>query len=107
MIAKYNRKSLILGVPGLLLQFGCIFESNSIAANIKGTGPLPSIALIGFCEVGIVVGGILLIIGLCFYAKAKGHSAVWGLFGLLSCIGLLVLALLPDKAKGGSGNAAA
>jgi hypothetical protein len=100
MIAKYNRKSLMLGLPGLLLQFGCIFTANSMAANIKGTGPLPSVGLIVLCEIGIAVGGILLIIGLCFYAKAKGHSALWGLLGLLSCIGLLVLAVLPDKTKG-------
>jgi hypothetical protein len=100
MIAKYNRKSLILGIPGLLLQLGCIFISNLIAAKAKSGGtPLPdSLALL--LAVGSLTGALLLIIGLSFYAKAKGYSAVLGLLGLLSCIGLLILALLPDKTKG-------
>ena len=42
---------------------------------------------------------VSLLIGLAYYAKAKGHSPWWGLFGLLSCIGILVLALLPDRLK--------
>jgi len=42
---------------------------------------------------------ILVIIGLGYYAKAKGYSAVLGLLGLLSCIGLFALAVLPDKTE--------
>ena len=45
------------------------------------------------------MGVILLIVGLCFYAKAKGYPAALGLLGLLSCIGLLILALMRDKTK--------
>jgi hypothetical protein len=99
MITKYNRKSLIFGIPGLALQLGCLFATNLIAAKIKGTGDLPSPALTGLFELGIVAGDVLLIVGLCYYAKAKGYSAALGLLGLLSCIGLLILALLPDKTK--------
>ena len=105
MIAKYNRKSLMLGVPGLLLQLGCIFTSNLITAKSGSDGAAPPIALAGVLALGSIAGSILLIIGLCYYAKAKGYSAVLGLLGLLSCIGLLILAILPDKTKGLDQNA--
>ena len=100
MIAKYNRKSLALGIPGLLLQLGCLFTSNLIAAKAKSDGVAPSDSLTLLLAAGSLVGALLLIIGLGFYAKAKGHSVVWGLLGLLSCIGLLILAIMPDKTKG-------
>ena len=102
MIAKYNRKSLALGVPGLLLQIGCIFTSNLIAAKAKSNGAAPPDSLALLLAAGAFVGAVLLIIGLGFYAKAKGYSALLGLLGLLSCIGLLILAVLPDKTKGPS-----
>jgi hypothetical protein len=102
MIAKYNRKSLVLGVPGLLLQIGCLFLSNFLAAKAKAGGSAVPESLALLLGVGMIAGAVLLVIGLCFYAKAKGYSAVLGLLGLLSCIGLLILAVLPDKAKGQS-----
>ena len=99
MIAKYNRKSLALGIPGLVLQTGCFFTSNLIAAKAKSSGAAPSDSLALLLAAGTLVGAVLLIIGLGFYAKAKGYSALLGLLGLLSCIGLLILAALPDKTK--------
>jgi len=42
-------------------------------------------------------GTALLLIGLAYYSKAKGHTPWWGLVGLLSFVGILVLALLPDR----------
>ena len=51
-------------------------------------------------EWGEFAGVVLLVVGLCFYAKAKGYHAALGLLGLLSCIGLLILALMRDKTKG-------
>lgn len=104
VIPKCNHVSLIIGIPGLAIQFGCIFALNSIAAKTMSTGAFPPVILSGLLEVGIIAGDLLLIIGLCFYAKAKGHSAAWGLFGLLSCIGLIVLAVLPDRTKGVIGS---
>lgn len=100
MIAKYNRTSLVIGIPGLVLQIGCLVALNMMAAKARSAGTFPPVILALILELGIIAGDILLIVGLCFYARAKGHSAVWGLFGLLSCIGLLVLALLPDRTKG-------
>ncbi len=54
----------------------------------------------------VMVGGLLSLVGLvvfiwgCFnYAQGKGYPAVLGLLGLLSCIGLIILVVLPDKNK--------
>lgn len=38
------------------------------------------------------------------YAQGKGYSGAWGLLGLLSCLGLLVLVLMPDQYKNGSSS---
>ena len=49
----------------------------------------------------IILGTALLLVGFAYYAKAKGRSPVWCLVAFLSCIGLIILALLEDRAKGG------
>jgi len=69
-----------------------------------GSGSLA--VLTGIFVVGSVAGNILLVAGLGYYAKAKGYSALLGLLGLLSCIGLLIIALLPDLTKGMNDGAA-
>jgi hypothetical protein len=46
-----------------------------------------------------IVGVVLFTWGCMNYAEGKGHSKWLGLFGLLSCIGLLVLIFLPDRNK--------
>ena len=74
MLRALNRKSLVYGVPGLLIQ---------------GVGIVIHPAM-------ILLGTVLLIIGLAYYAKAKGHSGLFGLFGLLSWVGILVLIVLKD-----------
>lgn len=77
MIKELNNKSLAFGVPGLLIQSICFFIN-------------PFLSLIGT---------ILLIIGLGYYAKARGHSGWFGLLGLLSWIGIIILLVLKDKNK--------
>ncbi len=75
-----------------------------------GLGVLAQIAgfFLTFIEIGIVLwvaailiwGGFLLVIwGLWNYAKGKGYPGIWGLLGLLSIFGLIILALFPDKNK--------
>lgn len=87
MDKKLNKVSLLWGVPGIVLQHLGFFMSGMFAE--------PLIAL--FFLFLSLVGTVLLLIGLGYYAKAKGHTPVWGLMGLLSCLGILVLALLPDR----------
>jgi len=77
MIAQYNRKSFYWGVPGIILQFGGLFVD----------------ALQGFG----LLGTILLLVGLGYYAKAKGRNWAWGLFAFLPIIGIIVLLCLKDE----------
>jgi hypothetical protein len=44
-----------------------------------------------------LAGTALLITGLVFYAKAKGHHPAWCLMAFLSIIGLIILSCLKDK----------
>lgn len=76
MKKEENNKSLMFGVPGLLLQIGGV--------------EYPILSLIGT---------ILLLIGLAFYAKAKGRHPAWCLLGLFSIFGIIGLALLKDLTK--------
>ncbi len=81
MIKKYNNISLAVGIPGLLLQvYGTVIQM-----------PILSI-----------VGGIVFIVGLSFYAKAKARHPAWGLLGLLSIVGMVVLAVVPDNSSDNS-----
>ncbi len=89
MDKSLNRTSLIWGVPGVIVQ-----TVGWIMANGARTVP---VALFGSL---LFFGGTgLLLVGLFFYARAKGHSGWWSLVGLLSCVGILVLAVLPDRLK--------
>jgi hypothetical protein len=95
MIPEYNRKSLLLGLPGLGLQIVCY-----ALINITASGGAPGLlSFLPLLQLGVVAGLVLLVIGLCYYAKSKGYNALFGLLGLLSCLGLIILAVLPDKTK--------
>lgn len=56
---------------------------------------------------GVMLGGVLGLTGLLvhvggcmMYAEAKGHSKWIGLVGLLTCVGLLISLMLPDRYRG-------
>ena len=100
MIARYNRKSLAIGIPGLLLQIACTALPAFWVAYATSHGSEPPHYLVLASLPGVLIGDVLLILGLCYYSKAKGYTALLGLLGLLSCLGLLILAVLPDKTKG-------
>lgn len=91
MITKYNNRSLALGIPGFALQVGCLI---ALVLSTPSPGWAGTLLLSG-----MVVGHILIIAGFCYYAAAKGHSAILGAIGLFSVFGLFVLAWLPDKSK--------
>lgn len=76
MINRYNKISFAWGIPGIVLQ---------IAGNLIGY-PLVS-----------CLGTALLMVGLAYYAKAKGRTPIWCLLGLLSIFGLIVLACLSNR----------
>ena len=85
MIAEYNTKSFIFGIPGLILQTAGWFVRDAEGF----VTPLGSV--IALCGTG------LLLVGFIFYAKAKGRHPAWCLVGFLSLIGLIILACLKDK----------
>ncbi len=85
MTAEYNKKSFIFGIPGIVLQTaGCFIRTPEGMSTPLGV-------------IFVLVGTVLLLIGLTFYAKAKGRHPAWCLFGLLSIIGLIILVCLKDK----------
>jgi len=90
MLSEYKRKTNIGVGIGLILQI----IGNVLAGPGDAIGRAP------------LIGVFLLLIGLGFfiwgcmsYSKGKGHHPAWGLLGLLSIIGLIVLVLFPDKHK--------
>jgi len=76
MYTHENNISLVLGIPGIVIQ---------VAGKITGLMPLT------------IAGSVLLIAGLGFYAMAKERSPAWGLLGLLSILGIIILAFLKDE----------
>ncbi|GLH67170.1 hypothetical protein [Geothrix edaphica] len=84
MIATLNKKSLQLGVPGLVLQYGGLF----LAVDFFPVGVL-----------AILIGTILLLFGLGYYLKAKNRNLAWVVLIFIPILGILFLALLVDKSK--------
>jgi len=84
MIKKFNNISLLVGIPGLILQIAGHMMRN---AKQEGIGVLL-----------LVVGTAMLLVGMVYYAKAKGRNPAWCLLAFLSFIGLIVLACLKDCA---------
>ncbi|HTV41525.1 MAG TPA: hypothetical protein VMF08_13165 [Candidatus Sulfotelmatobacter sp.] len=108
MIAEYKRKSLVLMISGFALHSVSLFVAialpNFITAYTQvhnGAQPewlTSQMGTIGpLLECVGLAGGVLFMFGLGFFAKGKGYSGLFGLLGLLTCIGLLIVLLLPDK----------
>jgi len=99
MNPKYTRTSLIAGISGLILQIACYALISSFDAKAHAHLPVPpdwvAYALMG----GMLVGTVLFMLALCDFAKAKGYSGFLGLLGSFSCVGLLIIAFLPDRTK--------
>jgi hypothetical protein len=100
MNPKYTRTSLIVGISGLTLQTVCYALVKVLAQRARDHLPVPPEWVAYLLVAGVLLGGILLILALCDFAKAKGYSGFVGLLlGLCSCLGLVVLVLLPDRTK--------
>ena len=55
-------------------------------------------ALLGFL---LTVFGLIILIGGCMqYAQEKGYSKWLGLVGIMGCIGLIILLMIPDRYRG-------
>ena len=89
MDLRINRISLTWGISGLIIQWSYSMLNFLISSPLLDSLKWPL----------LIVGTVMLFIGLAYYAKAKGRNPAWGLFGLLSIIGLIILYFLPDKLK--------
>jgi len=88
MIAEYKKKTNI-GI-GLAIA---IWILGGVLVVLLGEDSGESMnAVVG-------LGIIPFVYGLCCYAKGKGYNGAWGLLGLLTIIGLIILACFPDKHK--------
>ncbi len=84
------RQQAAIGIPfGVILQF----LGHTVTTRVQDS----SIGL--FALLFYVVGLVLFIWGCVGYAKGKGYTKWLGALGLLSCLGLIVLVLLPDRRK--------
>ena len=83
MLPEEKRKTNMGVGMGILLQL--------VAGTLKA--PLaPFVVLLGLA---------CFIWGCSRYMRGKGHHPAWGLLGLLSIIGLVILIFFPDRHKGG------
>lgn len=83
MLPNYKRKAnncigtaLVLSVGGVVLTM----------TKFAPMGPVVAISALP-----------IFVLGCCAYAKAKGYHWIWGLLGLTSLPGLLVLMLIKDR----------
>ena len=101
MVVEYKRKSVIWLTTGSLLDLIFHFLLAKLA-------PEPD-WLAYSLGLGILLSVSILLVGFCYYVKAKGHDTLMGLIGLPLCLGmfksiilpisLVALILLPDKTK--------
>lgn len=89
MDKRLNRISLAWGVPGLLVQIAGVI--------LRDTAATVGSLVLGWTV--LLIGAAMLIVGLAYYAKAKGYHPAWGLLGLLSLIGFIVLGVMPDRQR--------
>ena len=85
---ELNLWSFVFGLPGIGLQV-----LPQVMAPPAARGAADGPGLLGLAPVG---GAVLLLIGFGFYARYKGRSVLWALAGLLSCLGLILMAVLKD-----------
>ena len=89
MIGEYRIKTNIGVGFGILAQIIGFLASYYVQIGI----------VLWFAAILIYGGFLTLIWGLWNYAKGKGYKGAWGLLGLLSIFGFVILALFPDKKK--------
>ena len=92
MDAVKNKRSLMLGIPGIILQIAGMIPLHLVDP--------PTLASAVSAMLLLLAGTALLVWGLALYAQSKGRSAVWCLMGFLGLIGLVVLGVLPDLTLG-------
>jgi hypothetical protein len=88
MLAEYKKKTNI----GISLAIA-VWILGGILIVLLGEESEESMNAVGG------LGIIPFVYGLCCYAKGKGYHGAWGLVGLLTIIGLIILVCFPDRHK--------
>ena len=86
MLTEYDKIRILLWVG-----FGVII----VARLIDRYGS--EVAILAF-PVGII-GTVIFVWGCCLLAKGKGYPNYFGMLGLLSLVGLMILWLIPEKGE--------
>ena len=95
MIKAYRQQADSLVLAGIVVQFVALATVPATAYWVHwpgSVGGLPWISVALF-----FAGWLLFILGCSAFARAKGYHRAWGLFGLLSLFGPVVLAFFPDR----------
>jgi len=103
MDKRLNSLSLKWGGAGLGLQIGGALlrgAMEGIRARVLGIGQhdqsFEPFILVPFLTL-VLLGAAFLIVGLTYYARAKGLHPAYGLFGLMGWIGWIALAFMEDR----------
>jgi len=89
-LLSFKSQAAIGIVPGIIMQF----FGQALRDHARGQGLLIVALVLS------VAGYVSFIWGCVGYSAGKGYTKWLGALGLLSCLGLLVLVVLPDRRKG-------
>lgn len=93
MIKKYSKKSLLFGSIGIIGEFAVVALVIALHTDLSS----PNISNIIMIISGVF--GLMVLVALYYYLKAKGRSQIWLLALFFNLIGIIVLGLLKDKNK--------
>ncbi len=83
---KAKKIGIVCAVPGLLIQLTGMVTADTIRE--------PEVVF--WADAAHLIGTIILLVGMGFYSKSKGRSALWALMAILSIVGVIVLAVIKD-----------
>jgi hypothetical protein len=95
MLVKYKRRGLVAVAIQIAAWPALLLFASIAGGNIWGANSASSIAAI-IADITITISWFYI---LWAFARAKGHNGLWMLVGWFFLLGLLVIALLPDKHK--------
>lgn len=93
---ELQKKSNIFVVGAIATQLVYMYFSSASARQVRAGGGMDTTSVAIGLPFGLI-SLVLWIIGVSYYAQSKGYSKWWGAAGLLSCCGVVLLMILPNK----------
>lgn len=90
--ALQKSSNIKIGIGVLMILGGAVLMGAGAMSGNDGMAPLAILGLLIR-----LVGLVPWFWGLAEYSKSKGYSPVLAVLGIIFCIGLLILVILPDK----------